>query len=274
MRRYHLEAIVHVPKLTAARRAIVLERMRRRLDEMPAPELAVLKVRVDQALKLQREALALSQSRRTASEEAMHAGAAKALDAKLDKLLSLLNATLGGFIEVFEGQKAQLALKVREAIFRDGVAHITSRPFVEQHELVKLLIHDLRTGELAAAVAVLQLGQWVERLEELNAAYGQHLTRPERVSVEMVRASDTRAWIALVEVVTAVLAVYPTNADPDVAGRHHLLIPLVEQEQEAALLRARRRNGAPEELAVEEDEGLPAEDTMDEGEDGDVVMVG
>jgi hypothetical protein len=264
---YLVETFVRVPKLTPARRAVVLERMNRKLDQMPDPALAVLKGRAGQALKLQREALALSQSRRTANEEAMHSAAAKALDAKLDKLLSLLHATLVGFIEVFGGQKAALALTLREAIFRDGVAPITSRPFVEQHELIKLLIQDLRTGELAAAVVVLQLEQWVERLEELNTQYGQHITRPERVSVEVVRAADTRAWVALVEVVTAVLAVYPTNSEADLAGRQHLLIPLVEQEQEAAMLRARRRNGGSAEAPEEE---LPVEDTIEEEDETEV----
>jgi hypothetical protein len=257
MRRYHIESFVNVQKLTAARRAIVLERMRHILGSMPDPGPTPghdrLRIQIEEALKLQREALALIRARRGSREDVMHAQGAKELDAKLDKVLSMLYANLSTLVELFEGEKAQLAQKVREAVFKDGVASITSRPFVEQHELVKLLVHDLRTGELAAAVSALGLQGWVERLQQLNTAYGQHLTRPARVDAERVSSADARAWVALVEVVTSVILLHPSNSEVDIAGRHRLLGPLIEQEQEAALLRSRRRSPVPEEALLEEE---------------------
>ena len=102
MRRYQLESFVRVHKLTPARRAIVLERMKRRLDELTAPEFARVRGLVGDALALQREALALTQARRTQQEDAMHADGAQELDAKLDKLLSMLHSTLQGMEEIFD----------------------------------------------------------------------------------------------------------------------------------------------------------------------------
>ena len=87
------------------------------------------------------------------------------------------------------------------------------------------------------------MGKWVDRLEELNTEYGKRLTRPDRVDSEQVRASSARAYIAYVEVVTAVLALYPTDEAADLRGRRALLEPIAEQEEEAALLRVRRRGG-------------------------------
>jgi hypothetical protein len=263
MRRYHIESFVNVQKLNAARRAIVLERMRHILGSMPDPGLDPLRTQSEQALQLQREALALIQARRGSREDVMHAQGAKELDAKLDKVLSMLYVNLSTLVELFDGEKAQLAQKVREAVFKDGVASITGRPFVEQHELVKLLVHDLRTGELASAVLALGLQAWVERLQQLNTVYGQHLTRPERVDAERVRTADARAWVALVEVVTSVILLYPRNSEADIAGRHRLLGPLIEQEQEAALLRSRRRSATPEEELLEDGEP-PVEVTLSE----------
>jgi hypothetical protein len=261
MGRYEIQSFVNVQKLNPARRAIVLERMQPILASMPDPALDPLRALTEQALKLQREALALIRARRGSREDVMHAEGAKELDAKLDKVLSTLFATLSTLVELFEGEKAALARKVRDAIFKDGVASITGRPFVEQHELIKLIVHDLRTGELAAAVSALGLQGWVERLQQLNTIYGQHLTRPERVDAERVRQADTRAWIALVEVVSSVIVLYPHNSEADIAGRHRLLEPLIEQEQEAALLRSRRRSPIPEEL---EDGEPPVEVTLSE----------
>jgi hypothetical protein len=263
MGRYQLESFVRVHKLTPARRALVLERMKRKLDALVAPEFARVRVLAGEALKLQREVLGLTQARRSHQEDTMHADGARALDAKLDKLLSLLYGTLQGLVEVFEGDQSRLARKVRDAVFPDGVAPITKRPFVEQHELIKWMIRELGHGELGAAMTALGLETWVTRLDELNAAYGQHLTRgSDRVDPDRIRAAEARAWLALVEVVTAVLVLYPTPSEADAAGRKQLLQPLVEQQEEAALLRSRRRGGTAE-------DGLPVEDTLAPEEHGD-----
>ena len=254
MTRFHLASLVSVHKLTPARRASALKRMRRRLGDLDPGSAEAVRERIDRALRLQREALVWQQTRRTGNGGAMHEEGAKALDAKLDKLLSLLNQALQGFVDLFGGAEAAAAKRVRDAIFPDGVAPITQRPFTEQHELLLWIVSDLRKGELAAAIGALDLGKWVDRLEELNTEYGKRLTRPDRVDPEQARAASARAYIAYVEVVTAVLALYPTDEGADLQGRRALLEPIAEQEEEAALLRARRRGGSEAGEVVEEEE--------------------
>lgn len=259
MKQYQLVYVLNVPRLTPGRRSAALTRMMSKLGELTPAQASILRPLILESIAVQREAIVMRQARRTSNSTAMHAAQAGELDKKLDKLLSALHASLSSVIELFEGRKAELARKVNQAVFPEGVSPITALPFVEQHELLVIISHTLRSGEIGAAMTELELSAWISRLEELNAAYGEQLTRSQKVSPQDARESDTRGWSSLASVVARVVGLFPSDSEGDRLARELLLEAIEEQKQQAALLRARRRGAG---LAVGDPEG--EEDLEDE----------
>jgi hypothetical protein len=175
--------------------------MQRELASQPPEVRDLLSPLVTDALHAQHAALALAEEARTAREVVMHAQGARETDAKLDRLLASLRDALETIARTFGGEEAALAQRLLEELLPDGVAYFTSKPFVEQHAALRLLIEKLRAPGTWEALRELQLERWVERLDALNATYGELLTQPDHKPREQLKAADTRGYVAMAQVV-------------------------------------------------------------------------
>jgi hypothetical protein len=271
MHTFTIHEFLGLPKLTPGRRKKALERMRltaarRGLNDLMAA--------IDVALQIEEVALALAIRWTAASEDqAMHAGGARKLDAQLDRALSGLHDSLQLMVRAFDGRQADMARTLLDSLFPKGPGAITRLPYVDQNAHVSALL--TKMGEMAHhdALTALNLQDWVARIRELNERYGRALTRPERLNHEHVVAADRAGWTSMLSVVARVLGTFPSDTDVDIQGRHDLLQPLTDQQDELNLLRARRRGenlfaGEPgmETFSGEalEPEDLPLEPSVEE----------
>lgn len=270
MRLIPIWTFVQVPKLTAGRRRLALQRMRAAVESLP--DLAALLPVIDSAIAVQERMISLRAARPHSLEASRkHAVQATALDAKLDRAVSSLHGVLTHIVRGLDdgAHDATLAAMLLQRLFPGGVAPITQLPYVDQYAVVDQLAELIRTEpELADAVAALGLETLVERIETLNEEYGKHVTRTDLISTRDLRDADRAGWLALCTVVAELVGAVSGTTDEDDALRGTLLLPIVRQHEELKDLRASRRSGAgPDELAddaTDDDELGLEEDSLDD----------
>lgn len=261
MRQVPIDTFLVVPRLTAGRRQLALQRLAEQLEAQPALE--ALRPAVDEAIEAQRRVLELRAQRpRQQEEDRMHALQAVPLDAKLDRAVAALHGMVTQILRGFDptDTDAAMASRIVEGVFPHGVASITQLPYVDQHAAVDHLVRTLRgDAELARAVTRLGLDSLVERIDALNVEYGQLITRGERITAQDLRDADREGWLAMCTVVAQVLGAVSGRTDDDEVLRGTLLRPILEQQQEIRKLRARRAAGGLVESLTEGDEVDPDE---------------
>lgn len=245
MKHIPIWAFLSIPKLTAGRRRLSLQRLR---DELAAiPSLSHLLPAVDKAIAAQEAAIAL-RARRPSSLEVsrMHAARAMTLDIEVDRAVSGLHGTLTSTVRALspDDPAAVAAEHLLASVFVGGVAPITQLPFVDQHAAVDQLLKVLREDpDAVAAVALLTLQRWVDRIEALNAEYGEHVTQESPIRGQDIRDADRAGWVAFCEVMVQVLGAVPGSEEADEVLRGRLLGPVISQRDELRKLRARRAAG-------------------------------
>ncbi|MEM6928523.1 MAG: hypothetical protein AAF602_16425 [Myxococcota bacterium] len=231
-----------VQRLAPARRVQALERM---LAQVPTGH-EHLRPHIERAILAQDEAVNLARTFQADRDNAaMHSEQARILDAELDRTLSTTADAIAAMIKVTpQRDPHHEALRdIVEQAFPKGVAAITSQPFVMQHRTVKTMLDALSDEDgWVAPIAELGLARFFDRVAELNAEYGERLTRREGVGYEAVSQAARDAFEPFAEVIARVIGAFPTNSDADLEAREALLAPVADQEAEASQYRRRRRN--------------------------------
>jgi len=194
----------------------------------------------------------------------LHGPQAGELDRELDRALGAFDELLAGQVKAFgeESERGRTATALREALFPGGVFAVISLSYVEEHEIVTILVARLRDpADLAPLVKALGLEELVARLGELNTRYGEELRSPAgQLSFERIRALRDRGQVNLLRVVTRILALFPWDAKADAEARAELLRPIADQNEAVRLRRQRRRGAADVDPSTgEEEDPLPTE---------------
>jgi len=229
---FEIETFLTVPRMTAERRHIAVQRMKACIDDDPRYE--AFRIDVDGVLAVHVEAITLSR-RWVARREGRvtNAEIVRAVDAKLDRAWTALHDYLVNALSAFEpGSPHEAAARcLLDALFPRGPAAVTSLPYIDQHAALKALVERTRTERsLLKAVRTLAAGVLLDRIDELNESYGESLTRQERMSFEEVLEVDRSAWRALTSLVARILGAFPSSEEPDEAARGELLGPIRDQE--------------------------------------------
>jgi hypothetical protein len=213
-----IQEFLALPKLTPGRRQEALLRMR---TEALARGHHVLVQTIDEALALEKQALQME------------------LDwSRLNESLLLKERSFPDL--------AATARTLLDAFFPQGTGPVTHLPYVDQHARVSILLEGLSKAPHHDALIALRLEDWLGRLQEINQQYGDLLMRPDRLTFAQVTAADKAGHIGMLTVVARVLGLHPSNSEADMAARHALLAPYLEQKEAFAALRARRRSEAGE----------------------------
>lgn len=170
------------------------------------------------------------------------------LDNLLDRCLTAVDGYLDGQIRLFPAThpRAGAASTLRPALFPEGVAAITSQPFVHQRVEVDRLVETYQAPALAPARAELpDLDVMMVRVAEINAEYGTSIDAYERdrPTQDTLREAQEQAQESLAETYVLILAAYiqaPPEQRPAIAA---LLEPI--QRQNDAIRATRRRRKPP-----------------------------
>jgi hypothetical protein len=236
-----IQEFLALPKLTPGRRQEALLRMR---TEALARGHHVLVQTIDEALALEKQALQMELDwSRWTEDHAQHEAGAREMDGLLDRTLTGLNESLLLKERSFP-DLAATARTLLDAFFPQGTGPVTHLPYVDQHARVSILLEGLSKAPHHDALIALRLEDWLGRLQEINQQYGDLLMRPDRLTFAQVTAADKAGHIGMLTVVARVLGLHPSNSEADMAARHALLAPYLEQKEAFAALRARRRGEA------------------------------
>jgi hypothetical protein len=232
--------------------------------------------------QVQQRALALSKTEIAALASIGMAAAQEALDLRLrfqgnqtgqyppeaataDNLVDHGVAAVDGYFEVqarmYQGEaRAAAAERLRATLLPSGVAAITKLPYAEQHGAVSTLLARAADPALTADIAALpELASLFQRLTGFNEQYGAVLGRASaRTSREELHQAELRCQEILEAVVGLIIGHYRLHEPDNVAGRDHLLEPILQQN--AAIRAARRLRRPPEDVNPDTGEELPAPD--------------
>lgn len=170
------------------------------------------------------------------------------IDNLLDRCLTAVDGYLEGQIRLFPEThpRADAASTIRLALFPEGIAAITSQPFVHQRVEVDRLVETYQAPALAPARAELpDLDVMMVRVAEINREYGVSIDGYERdrPTQDTLREAQLQAQESLAETYVLILAAYiqaPPEQRPAIAA---LLEPI--QRQNDAIRATRRRRKPP-----------------------------
>jgi hypothetical protein len=176
------------------------------------------------------------------------------IDDELDTTLSAMYQTLEGFAKL-EGtsDKGAMAAEIVDTLFPSGVFPITSQSFEDQHGSVLEVTERLRS-EFADESQKLGIGDYVDKLEELNEEFGRELSERDReISYDEVEAAYTEAQNQFHGLVAQVMADYYE----DMETFNRIMEPVWEQTERTR--RGYQRSG--EAPPVDPESGEPLEPT-------------
>jgi hypothetical protein len=213
-----------------------------------APQVANL---AEEALALAKKALDLEVRFRSQQSQPTHGPQATSLDATVDRTLSALVNAIGSALVVYQGKSsapARAAETLERELLPRGVYAVTSLPYVEEHETIGRLLARLeKGGDLAEHVKTLDLEPHVERLREVNTAFGKELFRETHgPTFDEVRAAKAAVQGALHRVVAAALGRFVADDDATLGQRTAVLGPLLAQQQAIGAALKGRRFSAPD----------------------------
>lgn len=188
------------------------------------------------------------------------------IDIKTDRLLTTIRDRAAGMRDLATPAN-DLEAKVEtflRTVYPLGVAHITSKPYVEelaQVDRIVKLTHGPQ-AELAALVTELGLTAHIQRLADLAEEYRAALAlrSAKDLSFDDVRAARARGQELLLETVALIIVHTRGDAPATVAARTSLLGPVLAQNdavREYIRLRRRVEDVNPETGEVEPAETAP-----------------
>jgi hypothetical protein len=234
-----VQSLVNCTRMNRARRRAGLRKLLALARQNPAYETLVAHALA--AIELHNEASRVAADwRRARKYDNQHAPGAKEADRLVDRAVSGLHGYLETVAETWEPELAALARDLLDRLFPGGPIEYTSLPYAEEHEEVNTLLETLYGASCAEAREKLPILVLIDRLAQLNTAYGRLLVQPERLLFEQVRAADDRSYGAYVSIFARVIGLFPTDDATDLTQRSELLAPLFEQLDDFREVQARR----------------------------------
>lgn len=260
---FDIQSCVPVQVLDPARRLHVCEDVLARCAHVPGA--ARLVPHAQRALDLHLVALERAAEWQLAQQDvARHEEGAVELYKLVSRTVTNLDATLEWLEATGAADEAEQARAVRAAAVPKGVGAVTSQVYVGVYATVKVMLTRLAGPDFASAVAVPAIAQCLDRLATLNDAFGGKLTRPERMTYDVVREADATSFEAYVALYARIVGMFPTNDEADLGARSRLLEPAFAAQAEAAKHRAERR--AANASSEEEESSAEAPDPSAGGE--------
>ena len=178
------------------------------------------------------------------------------LDNKIDDTLGNLSQTVDGVAGIdSDSENTRLAREIRDDLFPNGVAHITTQPFDDQHLAVDKVLGRLR-NEYDEHVEKLSLEPLVGHLDELNEEFGEELAPDEdAIQYDEVEAARKEAEDAFDLLIFYVAAEY----GDDIETMNEILDPLAEQRERARRHYQRRGTVPP----IDPESGEPVDPNDD-----------
>ena len=180
--------LLNLYSFTVRRRLFCLGRITR---EMQHPALADLLAEAQEALRLDRELYELELAWST-RDDRKYSPEASALHRELSHAIAGLDGTLAASQRTFGAGSPQgeAATLLREQIFPRGMKHLTHVSYPDQAASLEALLVILgREPELAEAVRLLNLEDYLQRLTELRARFQAQLMGARGVTFDDLRAA-------------------------------------------------------------------------------------
>lgn len=153
--------------------------------------------------------------RQLKKKESFARSGAREVDQMLDRAVSDTYRLVDAQASLQGGsQESELAAELEEDLFPQGVAPITSLPYVEQHEAVNRLLERLAI-HYQDHVSRLNLRAHIDRVGELNDEYGELLdtTDAEGLTYDEVREARKKGEDAFYRALIAVYAAFMHDMD-------------------------------------------------------------
>ncbi len=167
------------------------------------------------------------------------------LDPQIDATLGSLSRTAGEIARTFpDTPKGQAAAEFLKQALPNGATGIIHLPYPEQERQLADLVRDCREGgPYADPIALLGLGDFVDRLDGLNTEFGDILHRGKARGIEYVnvQAADQEGQDRLLEIVAKVLGRFSSRSAADAKARAEYLAPIAEQNEAIGLALRNRR---------------------------------
>lgn len=233
---------LNLRRMPTGRHARALRLMLARVKDASLPDLVE---RLDQALKLSEQTLALELKWSTARANATTArGQATLIDNQIDVQLSALESGIKSQMVGDDGEpEVEMARELHRTFFGEGVAAITQQAFEVQEGLIDAMLASL-DQRFAKHVEALGLGRGVERLRRLTGEFKAELDRDRKpgVTYDQVQAARHQLHDATCRVLIGVLYHLEAGEASALAQRAHILEPLLDQQERVAQAYSRHRS--------------------------------
>lgn len=179
---------------------------------------------------------------------------AREYDNKIDRTLGNLSGAINSLADIeADTEPTRMAREMSDDLFPEGVYHITSRTFDDQHETVQELTKRLR-GDYQVHLDKLSLEPIVGQLEELNEEFGELLeTDADRIEYDEVQAARAEAKDTFHRLVAHLICTYGDDRE----RFKKVMAPLNEQTRRTRRQLKRRGTIPP----VDRESGEPVEPT-------------
>jgi hypothetical protein len=225
---------------------------------------------LDEAVRLAEEAVQLANRQKKGTTQ-LYGDEAREEDQAADALVALIFQTLTLVAKAY-GEKdpaGSAANQLLKSLYPRGLSAIVHAPYAEEVILIEELLKSAKTPENTEAVSkVSGLSLHLDSLAERVETYRQALqtSAPTGVSYREVRQAQSKADVAMLEVVAAILIEYRGEEAESSARKQALLRPYTQQLDS---LRARYRRRVPvgdteteEDAPVVEPLSEPADDIL------------
>jgi len=238
---FRISGLLSLQRLSPGRRVQALTRILERLPDA----MRDLEPLIEAALAAQHRVIELARSFKADRDfAAMHESRARTLDAELDAALGALGDAIDSLIRLLPDDDPEfgMALELNDRMFPNGVNAVTRLPYVEQHSTVGSMLGSVRRDDGAWVDNIDRLGlsRYVDRIAELNEAYGATLTKRDGLTYDALRTAISEAYEPFAEVIVRLLG-HPSVPVGDVETRYGLVRPVLDQQAEASQYRRRRR---------------------------------
>lgn len=172
-----------------------------------------------------------------AGKTAPPADAADALpiDLQANRHVGGLSDAFKPFVKRFSPSEPEhkAAAAFQRNAFPEGVKYITQATYPQQLERMKDLVQYCRSHEGAAQVHTLNLGLWVQKIQDILPAYEEAIKKlpPAAVSYGQLRAAWKHGHILLCALVQSIFTAFPAQTLQHEQHRARLLAHLSTQEQ-------------------------------------------
>jgi hypothetical protein len=221
------------------RRLHTYEQMRKRAESMGENEIVTF---IDDAIAKDRQTMTL-EADWSRHKNKPGDNRARAIDLEIDKLLSGIDGFLSSWADLLgpDQQRSQYATQIRTTFFPDGLLPIINANYPTELAHLERMI-DAGTGPLAEAIAALDMGGPLQKLQELRDAFRDALDVPEpSMNWADVRAARQDGQRRLLGLLAHVLGKYNLSTEAHNDARRQLLAPLEYHQGQIAESYRRRR---------------------------------